>query len=72
MVANPNPLNFVASAGSTAFETVTIGNGSASAATITGVSGFTGAGAADYSISFDACFNSGTGVVLTAAGVVLL
>ncbi len=68
VVASPNPLNFQTSAGSTSFETVTIGNGSASTATITAVSAFTGASAADYSFSFDGCFFSGVGSVLSPSG----
>ena len=70
VLANPNPVVFQAFVNSTAFGSVTIANGSASQATITAVSAFTGANAADFSIPAfgDSCFPSGVGAVLTAAG----
>ncbi len=70
VLANPNPVVFQASLNFSSFGSVTIANGSASQATITAVSAFTGADAADFSIPAfgDSCFQSGVGAILTAAG----
>ena len=66
VVANPNPLVFQASLGFATTATVTIANGSASAATITAVSAFSGTNPGNFSIpAFD---NGCTAAVLTASG----
>ncbi len=64
LVAMPNPLNVSTAVGNTLNPTITIGNGSASTINITAVGAITGAGAANYTVSFEFC----TGTALQPTG----